>query len=120
MSRPAPGVYIYDFGQNMSGVERLHMAGPAGQQVKLRFAEVLNPDGTLYIENLRTAQATDRYTFAGNGLETFEPKFTFHGFRYVELTGLTTEPSLNAVIAGQVPTESGLGAYRAVDAPRIC
>lgn len=99
MSSPAPRVYIYDFGQNMSGVERLHIAGPAGQQVKLRFAEVLNPDGTLYIENLRTAQATDRYTFAGKGLETFEPKFTFHGFRYVELTGLTTEPPLDAVQA---------------------
>ena len=99
LTQPSPGVYIYDFGQNLSGVERLQIAGAAGQQITLRFAEVLNPDGSLYIENLRTAKATDRYTLAGRGLETFEPEFTFHGFRYVELTGVKTGPPLDAIKA---------------------
>jgi len=58
------GVYIYDFGQNLSGVARLQVQGAAGTDVQLRFAEVLNEDGTLYVDNLRTAKATDHYILA--------------------------------------------------------
>jgi alpha-L-rhamnosidase len=94
-----PGVYIYDFGQNMAGVAHLHIAGAAGTEVQLRFAEVLNSDGTIYTENLRTAKATDRYVLSGKGTEDYQPLFTFHGFRYVELTGLKSEPEIGAVTA---------------------
>ena len=99
LTSPGPGVYIYDFGQNLAGIERVQVSGRPGQQVKLRFAEVLNPDGTLYTENLRSAKATDNYTLSGNGLETFQPEFTFHGFRYAEMTGVETKPAIDAVKA---------------------
>jgi alpha-L-rhamnosidase len=99
INSPAPGIYIYDFGQNLSGVARIRAAGPAGTDVKLRFAEVLNPDGTLYTENLRTAKATDHFILAGKGSEEYQPTFTFHGFRYVEVSGLQGKPQLNDVKA---------------------
>ena len=100
ITNPGPGVYIYDFGQNLAGVARLRAKGAAGTDVRLRFGEVLNPDGTLYVENLRTAKATDHFVLAGRGAaEQFEPKFTFHGFRYVELTGLSAQPELGDVKA---------------------
>ena len=82
-----PGVWIFDMGQNMVGWCRLHVAGPKGAQVQLRHAETLAPDGSLYVANLRTARATDIYTLKGEGVEVYEPRFTYHGFRYVELTG---------------------------------
>ena len=53
----------------------------------MRFAEILNPDGTIYTANLRNADATDVYILRGGDEETFAPHFTFHGFRYVEMTG---------------------------------
>ena len=81
-----PGVWIYDMGQNMVGWCRLLVTGPKGTQVQLRHAETLAPDGSLYVANLRTARATDIYTLRGEGSEVYEPRFTYHGFRYVELT----------------------------------
>ncbi len=92
ITNPKPGTYIYDFGQNLAGVASLRAQGPAGTDVRLRFAEVLNPDGTLYVDNLRTAKATDHFILAGTGIKTYQPKFTFHGFRYVEVTGLPANP----------------------------
>ena len=94
VSMPKPGVYIFDFAQNLSGVTRFRTQGPAGTDVRLRFAEVLNPDGTLYTDNLRTAKATDHFILSGNGTEEFQPAFTFHGFRYVEVTGAAKTPHL--------------------------
>ncbi len=88
-----PGVWVYDMGQNMVGVCRLRACGPAGTEVKLRHAEVLNPDGSLCTENLRRAEATDRYVLRGEGEEVFTPRFTYHGFRYVEVTGHPGEPA---------------------------
>jgi len=76
VKNPAAGIYIYDFGQNLSGVARIRATGPAGTDVKLRFAEVLNPDGTLYVENLRTAKATDHFILAGKSGEEYRPTFT--------------------------------------------
>ena len=107
LTEPKPGVYIFDFGQNLSGVELLHAQAPAGTTVRLRFGEVLNADGTLYTDNLRTAKATDEYTFSGKAdeisdsgnFEVFEPQFTFHGFRYAEVTGLTTPPKKESLAA---------------------
>lgn len=104
LTTPTPGVYIYDFGQNLVGWERLSVKGTAGASVKLRFAEVLNADGTLYTTNLRSAKATDRFFLRGTGdVETFEPRFTTHGYRYLELSGdldkLASPPDLSTVVA---------------------
>lgn len=89
--------YIFDIGQNMVGRVRFKGTAPAGTTITLRFAEVLNPDGRLYTTNLRTARATDYYTFKGDGEEVWEPKFTFHGFRYVELEGYPGEVSRDTI-----------------------
>jgi alpha-L-rhamnosidase len=99
LKNPAAGVYIYDFGQNLSGVVRVRARGRAGTDVRLRFAEVLNPDGSLYVDNLRTAKATDHFILAGRGAEEYQPTFTFHGFRYVEVSGLKGKPQVNDVKA---------------------
>jgi alpha-L-rhamnosidase len=73
----------------MVGRVRLRVKAPAGRIIRLRFAEVLNADGSLYTENLRAARCTDFYTAKGDPAgETWEPRFTFHGFRYVEIDGL--------------------------------
>jgi alpha-L-rhamnosidase len=94
---PAP-VWVFDMGQNMVGRVRLRVKGQAGQVIRLRFAEMTNADGTLYTENLRTARQTDHYTCRGDPAgETWEPRFTFHGFRYVELGGLTGDPKASDV-----------------------
>ncbi|MET9671424.1 alpha-L-rhamnosidase [Streptomyces sp. NPDC006475] len=97
VTEPAPGVHVFDLGQNMVGSVRLRVSGEAGTTVRLRHAEVLNPDGTLYTANLRSAAATDTYILKGRGEETYEPRFTFHGFRYVEVTGFPGKPSATAV-----------------------
>jgi alpha-L-rhamnosidase len=97
VTNPKPGVYIFDLGQNMVGWARLRVAGKAGMKVQMRFGEVLKPNGELYTENLRTAEATDTYTLRGKGTESFEPHFTFHGFRYVELTGFPGTPTADAI-----------------------
>ena len=97
LTQPRPGVWVFDLGQNMVGSVRLRVTGSAGQTVRIRHAEVLNPDGTVYTANLRSAQATDYYTLAGGGAEVYEPRFTFHGFRYVELTSFPGTPTLSTV-----------------------
>ena len=79
---------IFDLGQNFTGWARLTVRGQAGTTVTLRFAEVLNRDGSLYTDNLRRASQTDRYTLKGGNDEIYEPHFTFHGFRYVGVSGL--------------------------------
>ncbi|WP_238161790.1 family 78 glycoside hydrolase catalytic domain [Kribbella antibiotica] len=97
IASPTAGKYLYDLGQNMVGVGRFKLTGQPGQTVTIRYGEVLNPDGTLYTDNLRGARATDRYTFATNQTETYQPRFTFHGFRYVEVSGLPTAPPASAI-----------------------
>ena len=97
ISEPKSGVYVFDMGQNFAGVARLKFRGKRGQVITLRFAERLNPDGTIYTENLRGARATDTYICAGDKVETWEPRFTFHGFQYVEVTGLEGKVSLDDI-----------------------
>ncbi|MET8983159.1 family 78 glycoside hydrolase catalytic domain [Streptomyces sp. NPDC004539] len=77
---------LVDFGQNLVGRVRFTTAGPAGHTVTVRHAEVLQ-DGELCVRPLRDAVSTDRYTLRGGGPETWEPRFTIHGFRYAEITG---------------------------------
>lgn len=84
---------VYDMGQNMVGDVRLHVRGPRGMVVRLRYAERLNPDGSIYTANLRNADATDTYALSGDGEETWAPAFTFHGFRYVEISCLGGTPA---------------------------
>ena len=106
MAEPKPGVYVYDLGQNLAGVERVRVAGPAGARVKLRFAEIVNPDGTLYTDNLRTAKVTDTFLLNGKGVEDLTPHFTFHGFRYIEVTGLDHAPAKSDVTALVLHTDA--------------
>ncbi len=96
-TEPGKGAYVFDMGQNFAGWVRLKVKGKAGTKVVLRFAEILNPDGTIYTTNLREARCVDTYTLRGTGEEIWEPRFTFHGFRYVEVTGYPGKPSLDAV-----------------------
>ena len=91
-TEPEPGRFVYDLGQNITGWARVSLDLPEGTTLTLRFAEMLNPDGTLYVENLRSAKATDTYVAAG-GAFTWEPRFTFHGFRYVEVSGVESAPA---------------------------
>ncbi len=97
ITSPKPGVYIFDMGQNMAGWCRLKVSGPRGTVITLRHAETLKPDGTLNTANLRTAKAEDIYTLKGNGVETYEPRFTYHGFRYVAITGFPGKPTLDTI-----------------------
>ena len=95
---PKPGTYIFDLGQNIAGIIRLKVKGPAGTRVQIRYGEMLHPDGRLMTENLRKARATDFYSLRRNGsFETWQPRFTYHGFQFVELTGLPEKPDLDAV-----------------------
>jgi alpha-L-rhamnosidase len=110
ISEPEEGVYIMDLGQNFAGVIRFKAQAPEGTEIKFRYGELLLEDGSLDIRSTAAAQIKhgqggpgapkvawqeDRYICKGGGTEIFEPKFTFHGFRYVEITGLPYQPSLN-------------------------
>lgn len=85
----------------MVGWARLAVQGPRGTRLRLRFAEMKNPDGSVYTTNMRGARSTDFYTLKGGGPEVWEPRFTFHGFRYVEVSGLPAPPTA-ATITGVV------------------
>jgi alpha-L-rhamnosidase len=92
------GEVVYDMGQNMVGWVQLKAEGAKGDTITLKFAEVLDKDGNFYTANLRAAKATDQFILKGDGRETFEPHFTFHGFRYVQLIGYKKEPELSMII----------------------
>ncbi|MEA3364911.1 MAG: family 78 glycoside hydrolase catalytic domain, partial [Candidatus Hydrogenedentes bacterium] len=111
VSEPKPGTFIFDMGENFAGLVRLRVEGPAGTRVALRYGELLYEDGTLnpmtavcgQIKNRErppgskrpvTAWQEDTYILKGDGLETYVPRFTFHGFRYVEMTGFPGTPTL--------------------------
>ena len=97
MTNPRPGVFVYDLGQNFSGWAELRMSGPRGTAVTMRFAELLYDDGMINRETIRRAKARDTYILRGEGVETWEPRFTYHGFRYVEVTGFPGMPSLDSL-----------------------
>jgi len=102
VTEPKPGAFVFDFGQNLTGWVRLTVKGKPGDKVVLRHAEVLNRDGTIYTANLRSAKATDTYILKGQGTEVWEPRFTYHGFRYVEVTGYPGRPAPSALVARMV------------------
>jgi len=105
ISEPKPGHWTFDLGQNMVGFVRLKVSAPAGTKIQLRHAEMLNTDGTIYTANLRGAPSIDTYICKGGGVELWQPRFTFHGFRYVELTGLPQAPGKEAVTGIVVGTD---------------
>lgn len=100
ITEPTTGVYVFDMGQNMVGWCRLKLRGEKGRQIELRHGERLNPDGTVYTKNLRDHNRRDPveeyqknvYICSGEDEELFEPHFTYHGFRYVEVSGLSYRP----------------------------
>jgi alpha-L-rhamnosidase len=94
---PGPGVHIFDFGQNFSGWVRLKVRGPRGREIRLRHAELIHPDGTLNVLPNQNAEATDIFVLGGKGEGAFEPRFTYHGFRYAEIAGFPGEPGLESV-----------------------
>jgi len=112
ITSPTNGVYIFNLGQNFAGVVRLKVKGPAGATIQLRYGEMLHADGSLMTENLRKARATDFYVLRGDAKgESFEPRFTYHGFQYVEVTGFPGKPDLDSltgiVLQSDTPMTSG-------------
>lgn len=89
----APDTFLLDMGQNMTGWLELKAQGKRGTKITLRFAETIGADGRLKTVNLRSAEAADTYILKGQGLETWEPRFVTHGFRYVEIGGFPGKPS---------------------------
>jgi alpha-L-rhamnosidase len=119
MTSPRPGMYVFDMGQNFSGWVRLKVRGPRGTEVRLRHAELLYEDGTLNVENLRSAKATDVYYLRGDPEgEVYEPRFTYHGFRFVELTGYPGTPKpgdvVGVVVNSDVATTGGFAASKPI------
>jgi alpha-L-rhamnosidase len=103
VTAPKPGTQVFDIGQNMAGHARLHVRGPAGTRLILRYGERLHPDGTLDPSHIAQHMLktdppqrfqTDEYILKGGEEETWEPRFVYHGFQYVEVSGLTPEVSL--------------------------
>jgi len=89
-----PGVFVVDAGQNMAGWVALNVKGERGTKITMRFAETCYDDGTVNQENLRTAAVTDVYILKGDGVETWEPRFTYHGFRYMQVEGWPGKPTV--------------------------
>ena len=93
VAEPTEGSYVFDAGRNLAGWASIRTSGPAGTEVRMRFAETLYDDGRVNQENLRNAKAEDTYILKGEGVETWEPAFTYHGFRYVQIDGLPSRPA---------------------------
>jgi alpha-L-rhamnosidase len=97
VTEPKPGVYVYNLGQNIAGIAEITVDAPAGTVVEMRYGEALNADGTLNQEKIavHTRQPgfqTDRYTVRAGGKQTWRPRFTYHGFQYIEVKGLPKAP----------------------------
>ncbi len=125
ITEPAPGRFVFDFGQNVSGWTRITVSSATGTTITARFAELLAADGTVDMANLRLARATDRFTLAGttpgtDPAETLEPRFTYHGFRYVEVEGYPGTPTRDDVVAIVVHSDCRLtGTMTLPDAPLL-
>lgn len=119
MSEPKPGCWVYDLGQNMAGVVRIKVSAPAGTKVTLRHAEMLNPDGTLYTKNLRGAPSVDHYICKGAGIEIWQPRFTVHGFRYVEISGLPSRPDKSDVMGIVIGSDTSRTGEFSCSDPRL-
>jgi alpha-L-rhamnosidase len=97
ITNPKPGIYVFDLGQNFSGWIKLFVKGSRGDKVTLQYAENLRRDGQIDPTTNGSALVTDVYILGGNGDEVYEPRFTYHGFRYVQIEGFPGEPKLKNV-----------------------
>ncbi len=110
VTEPREGVFVFDMGQNMAGWARLHVQGPRGKRVKLRYGERLDDQGMLQQTEISPyvfegSFQTDTYILKGEGEEIWEPRFTYHGFRYVEVTGYPGRPERTALEGRFVHTD---------------
>lgn len=116
VNEPKPGVFVFDMARNFAGFARLKVKGPKGRKITLHFGERLNPDGTVYLTNLRNARAADTYICKGVGTEIYQPRFTFHGFQYVEVTGYPGTPTIDDVTGLALSSDTPLaGAFECSD-----
>ena len=104
LNEPVGGEYVYDFGQNMVGWAKIKINAPKGDTIKFRYAELLHDDGTIAQENLRSADALDMVVSNGEAIE-WEPKFTYHGFRYIQVSGLKNKPGINDITGKVIYTD---------------
>ena len=120
VTEPEPGVFVFDLGQNIGGVTRLRIEVPAGTRLALRHGEVLDEAGRLYTANLRRARATDVYVANGKtGGECWRPRFTYHGFRYVEVAGLPSPPSASAAAGVIVHSDTPRTGFFSCSSPLV-
>lgn len=109
MWEPSKGIFVFDFGRNITGWARLEVSGNKGQKITLQYNEKLLKDSTLNTNNSRSHTwgrfQTDIFILNGEGIETFEPRFTYHGFRYVQIDGLETRPGIDCMVAQNVHTD---------------
>ncbi|MCY4461873.1 MAG: family 78 glycoside hydrolase catalytic domain [Albidovulum sp.] len=116
IDQPKPGVFVLDNGQNLAGWAALTAAGQRGTAITMRFAECLSEDGTVNQENLRFAEAQDRYIFAEGGIRTWEPRFTYHGFRYIQLEGFPGKPTVDSILTKIVRSDvAATGRFKSSD-----
>ena len=107
LTEPKPGTFVFDLGQNIVGWCRVSLRGRAGATAVIRHAEMLDDAGMVYTGNLRGVQQTDRFILRGGSAEVFEPRFTYHGFRYVEITGSLARPRLSDLTARVAHSDAG-------------
>ena len=119
LTEPKPDTHVFDLGQNFSGWIRLKVNGNRGDKIVMRFAEMLNSDGTVYTANLRSARATDTYILKGGGEEVWEPHFTFHGFRYVQVAGLPGKPTPDMVTGIVIHSDAPMSSSFACSNPML-
>ncbi|EMI51843.1 alfa-L-rhamnosidase [Rhodopirellula sallentina SM41] len=107
LTEPEPGKFVFDFGQNQVGIPTITMPVKKGETVRIRFAEMLQQDGTLYTTNYRTARSQATYVAAENGTVTYQPSLSFFGYRYLELSGLSQGEQLSteSVTANVIHTD---------------
>ena len=109
ISEPKPGVFVFDLGVNIAGWARLETRGAHGQKITLQFNELLNKDGAVNVaQNAEPSGGrfqTGEFILKGEGVEVFEPRFTYHGFRYVQVTGLSEKPSVESLTGRWVHTD---------------
>lgn len=109
ITETGPGVYLVDFGENLTGWVETRVRGSRGQTVELQFNEVLKADGSLDTQNstwhTRGRYQTELLILGGDGEETFEPRFTYHGFRYMQVRGLAYKPAPEDFTAKCVHTD---------------
>lgn len=116
LAEPKKGTYVFDMGSNFAGFARLKVKGGKGAKITLAYGERLLADGTILKENLRSARAEDTYICKGDGLEIWQPRFTFHGFQYVSVTGFPGTPDLNSVTGVELTSATRVaGAFSCSD-----